>query len=402
MFCESIPRENAAPTLYVLVAVVAITQLALVGNAFADDTRQESLPSDLDDAPLVVFIVDEIVQEQIDLSSVVDTVQAHLTDIGVRLHIEWLDAIPDDKNLSQELAKRVSHDFAATAAFWLEIRATDRALYLFVPSAQGGMVSKRPIEIDTQEGLGETVGIIVRNVIDTVLRSSETGQDETESEKQTANTEKGKGGELGTDEKKAQDIAKTEGPEMSTVAPLASDSKKPPRMRVFAAWCLGFFSEGKPPAQGALIELALRVTKGLYVSLDYLIALPINVAAHHVDLEMTRHPIGIGLSYQLTFGAFAIAPMVRIVLDPVTDRASALSDTMGIQSSDATVQVSIWPGLALSYKLVKDLSLIAVVGAEFYFKQIRYTVEIEGETESIFEPFPVQPQVALGFSYSPI
>ncbi|MCP4674492.1 MAG: hypothetical protein GY854_03035 [Deltaproteobacteria bacterium] len=380
---------------------MVIAPLALTFTAFADDTQQELLPSTGDDAPLAVFIIDENVRNLIDSSTVIDTVQAQLTDIGIRLHIEWLDAIPDDNNVLRELVDRISHESAATAAFWLELRGTERALHLFVPSAEGGIVSKRPIETDTQDGLSETVGIIVRAAIDTILRSNERGQDETEPEKQTTNAEIEKDRESDADEEDYQDIVKTENSEKRAVTPPPSNLKEPPRMRISAAWCLGFFSKGEPPSQGAFVELALRIKKGLYVSLDYLIALPINVN-NHVDLEMIRHPIGIGLSYQLTHGAFAIAPLIRIVFDPVIEKVSSLYDAMEIKSTDASLQVSIWPGLVLSYKLIGDLSLIAIVGMEIYFKQIRYTVKIMEETESVFEPFPVQPQVALGFAYSPI
>jgi hypothetical protein len=288
-----------------------------------------------------------------------EAVGAQLADLPVTLEIEWVEQMPAEMRAQVDAAREVAQGRETTAVFWLDLSVPEVLLY--IEEVEGGRILVRSIG-SAGEGVEarlETVAVIVRGAVKSVLA----------------------GGQVGVE-------APPEQPE------------EPPgptgELDVFGSYALVLYSSESLTLHGARLGLSARIHGWLRAYLAYRLQVPLEVQDDLVGLDVSPHPMEAGLAGRFHLGEWYIEAAAGVVVDVVTVEVTARDDDVMTRSIDHRWLVGATPSLGVGRSLGKIASIYLAVSADVLFNEHWYAVETDGGTRTVLRPWNVRPVFRLG------
>lgn len=289
-----------------------------------------------------------------------EAVAAQLADLPVALDVEWVETIPPDLRAQVDEARDVTDRRDATAVFWVDPTQPDQ-LFLYIADPEGGRVLIRSIgaEGEGAEARLETVAVIIRAAVKAVLA----------------------GGTVGVE------------------AP-PREPEEPPgptgALDVFLSYALVLYSNEVLTLHGARFGLSARLVSWARAYLAYRLQWPLSVKDEYVGLDVSPHPIELGLAGRFHLGDWYIEAAAGLMVDVVTVDVTALEDQVMTRSVEHRWLFGATPSLALGRALGKIASIYLAVSADVLFNEHWYAVDTPEGTQTVLRPWTVRPVFRLG------
>ncbi len=305
---------------------------------------------------------------------VISSVQYHLREIDVDLHLSKQDfpsvGLPGQLAIAAAQARK--HN--AIAVFWLDLARADQ-FYLYLSGYESDRVLVRQLGGMTGEGLAEALALIVRTTVDEMLS----------------------GGRIGVESVKIVDGSN----EAMKVEEITPPVPTPQPRQVFLlemAYVYTAVSEKTPVEHGLFLGLGLSPTNQLWVRVSYTVFQPIVVKGDLSDLRIMRHPLGLGLALDVPFRRITISPELGLIVDLVTMENFNLASGMNASSDRTDIDVAATAALRADFSITDTVKVFVRVAAWVSFVQKEYVADGHSSRELLHQPFRVCPVAMAGLS----
>ncbi|MCP4602665.1 MAG: hypothetical protein GY847_19480 [Proteobacteria bacterium] len=354
----------------------AIIALVIVLGANAQDEAQDEPPRE----NIVVMIASSSQGKA--LKPIIQAVRGQLSDLPVSFDVTWVNELGPDLPAQEELAGQVADDKDATAVFWCDLSRSDK-MYVYIAAPEIGRVLVRRLDGSGPGGTPETLAIIVRASINSMLRIP------------VENTEV-------QDKQKEESDVEEQGPaEETPPAEIETPVDKENRLGVEAAYAIDMMHEEHLAVHGLALTFDVHIVKGLHVFLGYLISARIPVMKEPVRLELTRHPISIGARFAVPLGRIYLGGSVSANLDYTTEsRETRESSTIKPKQTNEMGEfgVSIAPMLRMGLRIIDYLKIFLSFGVDIALTRQEFVVEVNNNPETVFYSWAVHPIGRIGVS----
>jgi hypothetical protein len=309
-------------------------------------------------------------------------VRAQLGDLPVEVVVEQPEQMPSGLRERLDLAAETARSHGAVGAFVLEIdRADDLLVYLVEPAARRALV--RRVESSASLAAGfEELSLIVRSTSSALLEGREIGMEE-------------------VTELAARPPPEPEPePPPPPPPPPRTPAPKPEPRATTGRLAAHYVGEGYAPESGWVNGLGLRVSISpdgrLFAGLGYALFPPIDVDTGTAAARVTRHPAELFAGYEFPVERVRLGLELGARMDVVA-RSTVRTDP-GIEPTPDDRRV-LWgmAGRAVVRWLLSDrVAAGASLGAESFFNDSHYVVDLAGEREAVLRPRSVRPHAELG------
>ncbi len=348
-----------------VVAVVAFGAVARMPGAAAEPFQ------------IIVMIVPEGEEEA--LSAAIQAVESQLADLDVSFQLERVEAFPDKLSAQIEIAADVAMRHKSLSVIWCDSSNSDQVL-LYLSEATGDRLLVRRIKEVEAGGRAETLAVIVRASVNAMLRGGEIGV--AVSEIPTEQTS-------GHPERPAADRD-----EVSSESPPGPEQRHLVWLQV--AYAMYVHSRERPVIHGGHMAIGVRVFSSLSIVGGYAILQRIESTGDSGTLELARHPVELGLAWEIALGSFTLSPSLQLWFDVAV--AKMRSDRAEVAPRDNRDFVfSLLPALELGYDIFERFSLFLCAAAEVSLNAVHYVVDRRSSgKETLIDSWPVQPWIFAG------
>lgn len=350
---------------------------------------------------MVVLMVAEASQES-DFRPLMPAVRAQLSDFPVVFKVKWVDDFPGELPAQEELSVEISRDTGASMVFWCDFTQSDKTyLYLAIPALSRVVVRR----LDGS-GIGftaETLGIIVRNLVDAVIKgavdslephiSDGTPQDDkldsAAETNETAGSEVTVRGENGGEPQRQP--AQTSGLDAPQWRQWGANL-----LYVQVGYALDVLSTSHPATHGVSFFVDLSLPRDWHIFVGYVIAIPMTSEVNGVEMELRRHPALVGTRYGWKHGRWEVGAGLALSLDYVGEKLESARGSTGsvdIRTEGGELLVSLLPFFQTSFRVFSSWHLFLDAGCDLPFRRPNYVVEseIDGRRTSVFLTWIVRP-----------
>jgi hypothetical protein len=352
--------------------------LAWVGRGYAD----------ADQRLLRVLISAEQKEE---LQPVIDAVESQLTDLGVELSFEILEALPGSLDSQIELAHGLAQSHQCLAVVWWELASLAK-IYIYYSEAEQGHILVRELREPDTSSRAEALAIIVRSSVSQLLAGQEIGvRAGPDQEQVPAMSASNPVEELGP--AKDQDLSSTPSQSM----PLG-----------VSLWDLelGYWLQGYSGSSANLSGLSLglgAILAGSWrIGFQYLVLQSLRRRGQTATLELHRHPMAVGLGYIWARGRIGLRLAAAFVLDVATFANVDIQPGYRGERGCYDLVFSVSPSLGLSYEPIDRLRFFLSLVAEIPLNRKEYAAMVRSEEresmnlEKTIVPWSVQPALLAG------
>jgi hypothetical protein len=363
----------------VLAALVAVCA-ARTGAA-----QPPVAPCASSDGSPVVMIADSSRRPQ--MEPFVASIASQLGDLPVCFRVVWRDDGADEPGRGAEVAREIADATGAVVVFRLAPAPQSYQLRLFLTSRGGEREIERDVDVAPEGKPEETVAVIVRASIATAIEDSGFGEPA--------------GGAVSTPAPAPGAPAPPPVPPAALVedraVPSAPEPHAPGPVALGAAYLIGLTGVGTTPTQGAQLDIGVRIAGAFSLHAGYLALAPLDVSSQGIDLELRRHPVRVGGRFSLAHNRLELRAGAAVGIDTVAERFHATDpDAVLAAAQGLRVQVSVAPDLALGIRLNRRLYATVSLSAEVVCNQVRYAVREDGQRKTVYDPWVVQPALAIG------
>jgi hypothetical protein len=293
-----------------------------------------------------------------------EAVAAQLGDLLVTFELEWVDEMPPEMRAQVDRAREVTARRRATAVFWLDLTQPEQ-LFLYIDEPEGGRILVRSISSEGEgvESTLETAAVIIRGAVKSILAGVQVG---VEAPPEQPEERPGPTGELD----------------------------------VFLSYALMLYSSEELLLHGARIGLSARLAAWARIYLAYRLQLPLEIETAYVGLDVSPHPMEIGLAGRFHLGDWYIEAGAGLVVDVVTIDVTALEDDVMARSVDHRWLFGAVPSLAVGRNLGRIASIYLAVSADVLFNEHWYAVDTPEGTQTVLRPWNVRPLFRLGAMFT--
>ena len=339
-----------------------------------------ALPAAAADARRVVLMVPESV-DPARQEAALSAVRAQLGDLPLEVIVERPEALPADLRERLDLASRAAKTHGAMGTFVLEIdRSDDLLIYLVEPEARRALM--RRIESRGSEAAGfEEMSLIVRSTSSARAEGREIGMEA--------------GPELRPPPPE---------PEPEPAEPVVIPPPKPPPAEPESASTARlaaiYVGEEYAPEAGWQSGLGLRLSFSpdgrLSAGIGYTLLQSVTVDSGVAAARVTRHPGEVFVAYELPIERVRLGGLVGARLEVAT--RTTLRTGAGVEPTGDDTR--FYAGTALRglvhWLLTERVAIGAALGADIFFNDSQYVVEVSGETRPVLRPRTVRPRAEAG------
>lgn len=289
-----------------------------------------------------------------------EAVAAQLADLPVTFDVEWVERIEPELRVQVARAREITEQRSATAVFWIDLSVPEQ-LFFYIAEPEGDRILMRSISAEGEgvEARLETLAVIIRGAVKAILA----------------------GGKIGV-----------EAPPVEPVEPPGPSGA----LDVFLSYTLVLYSSEELLLHGARIGLSARLAGWARVFAAYRLQLPLRVEDDYVGLDVSPHPVEIGLAGRFPLGDWYLEAGVGVMVDVVTVDVAALEDNVITRSVNHHWLFGATPSLTLARNLGRIASIYLAVGADVLFNEQWYGVETPEGTRTVLRPWSVRPVFRLG------
>jgi hypothetical protein len=330
-----------------------------------------------DEQPRVVLIGSLELSEE--TGALIRAVEGQLSDLPVEFAVEWVDQIPENLSAEVDEAREITRRTEALAVVWCDLSRADE-VYLYLSDADQTRILVRRLDSGETGVRLESLAVIVRSVVDAMLR----------------------GGEIGVEVPPAEE-ERTPVPYQAP-APVETWADEPPagsgpegneRAVLFGlqvGYAASAHSSNRPVAHGVDLRLSVNARVGLEAYLGYAVRQPIAVTARDVSIDIRTHPAHIGAGWSFDLGRFGVGGGAELILDYKIQETRQVATDTAVPKGHRDLLVSVGPYLDGSLALLPDrLALRIQITVHFLINSVRYVTKESGGTRVVDDPWPIAP-----------
>jgi hypothetical protein len=329
--------------------------------------------------------------------AVIRAVEAQLSDLPVAFHVSWVARMPGDVESQVGLAGDEATRIGALAVFFCDALPPER-VSLYVAAPTGGDLLRRRLE--PSSAYAETLALIVRATVEVLLEEPEGGAALLE-----ASAWQQAGGPPAAGASEASPLRPQERPpaarpddgsgQDAQVRTPAVAARR--RLAAGAAYQLEMWSRDRLAVHGIAVELDVRLWDGLHAMARYVFVFPFGASRDGVDIELSRHPIAVGLRYCYPIGIVELIGSMALVVDPVGDQV-AVEEPMSEVEHSGEIEVGLLPGFELAVRPLRWLRPFIALGVAVPFTRVEYAIEQGPETRPVLTSWAARPWLMVGLS----
>ena len=323
--------------------------------------------------------------------AIADAVASQLTDLDVAMSVALVPNLPQGNGeILQQNARKTAEELGVSGVFWYtsETDNTVAHLNLYIKLSDGEWMIQRVLDLESVQGLAETLAIIMRSVLYVTLSQVGVGGDEGE---KTSNA-KGEPNPLDAYVNADTPVQHLE----PSPEPSQEDISSTAQLRITTAYLLGWTSTRTSPSQGLDVTVGVGIVPWLTVFAGYALLRRIKAEHHGILISVWRHPVRLGIETTMKRNRWTIGASLAASLDYVSWDLVEISPGMVAGEGDAQLELS---GVALivgTFRLYKRSWLFASAGLEFFAIRPRFIVRTALANEEAYNPWPVQPMALIG------
>jgi len=310
------------------------------------------------------------------------SIASQLDDLPICFSVAWRDEPLADAQRGAAVAREVAGASNTAAVFWLTPTQTGYQLRLFLPRRGDEGEIERNVEVPSKDGLGETLAVIVRVSITTAIADAFPAAPEKAASAEPTKPEGAPEGAAATEEREEE-------PQKNV--------RRDGIILLGAAYAIGITGARVSPAQGAELSIGARISKRFSLYASYRLFVPLEISKTGVDLALRRHPMQLGARFSYAFGRLELLAALGIGMDYVVEEYDLQEGNAALATDpEPRVQASIIPALGLAFELYRILYATFALSGDIVCNQYSYAARRDGEKTSIYDPWTVQPQLAVG------
>jgi len=321
-------------------------------------------------SPAVVAMVMPRAEEP-GLSPLVRAIRSQLLDIPIEFEtvvVEWLGSEPAAQaDLARELAGRIG----AFAVLWCDLGPPARVSFLVQGSMDGEPVV-RQVSGEARGGAMDALALIVRGVVRAALQhATQTRAEPTDSD--------------------------TAIPPVPETGPGREKTEPWRWLEIELAYAYEPFSADNPDTHAIQLGLAISLHENWCVLAGFRYILSaVTGTSESARIRLRRYPVSLGARLQWRLGEVRLAADLMATLDYVESQTWAPG--LKINQDRKDFEFTIQPSIRAGYRIASRFWLFLALGAEVFINRGSYVVVgLEGR-EQLLDPWPIRPQVVLGFS----
>jgi hypothetical protein len=353
-----------------VVALIVAVWASLASTASAEPLRRIVL--------IVPRLVDPARQQ-----AALGAVRAQLGDLAVQVVVEQPAQMPDALRERLDLAAQAAKSHGALGAFVLELdRSDDLLIFLVEPEARRALM--RRVESPASEAAGfEELSLIVRSTSSALLEGREIGMEAV--------------AELAPAPGPAPELEAAPPPQLP---PRERPQPEPSPTRSSGRLAAFYVGEAYAPEAGWLSGLGLRVSVSpdghWFLGLGYALLPPLEVDTGTAAARVTRYPGEAFAGYEFQIERARLGAELGARIEIVT-RATVRTDPGMEPTPDDSRLLWGMAGRALLGWLLSDrVSVGAALGAETFFNDSDFVVDVAGERRPALRPRSVRPRAEAG------
>jgi hypothetical protein len=316
--------------------------------------------------------------------SIVQAVRGQLSDLPVGFQVIWIDNLSSDFSTQEETARQMADDNDAKAVFWCDLSRTDK-MYLYVAVPELDRVLVRRLEGSGPGGTSETIAIIARTSIESMLKGASSMDDS--------------GWETSVEKAAAAEAAQT--PPEPPKIDAKHETGQSNRFAVEAAYAIDIMSSEHPAVHGFYLALDIYLAAYWHVFAGYVFFSAVESLESDVKLVLKRHPILVGARYIWPIKRFEFGGIVTASIDYLTENISELSydEDLTVSEDGAETSVSIVPQIYLGFRIISGIRIFGCIGADIPLRKTDYLIA-DGAVrqDAVFSSWAVRPVGRLGVS----
>lgn len=165
-----------------------------------------------------------------------------------------------------------------------------------------------------------------------------------------------------------------------------------------AGYFLSGYSVDAGAVHGGEVAVTFHLRAGWEVLLSYRVTQKITGRVGASRLDLQPHPIGLGARRRHRWGRFELGLALSIIMDYATLSTDADPTTYRASADRGDLLWSVMPTVSGSVTLIPRLRVILAVGAQIGLNWRRYVLDDQSTTETLLNPWPVQPCLMIGLS----
>jgi hypothetical protein len=329
-----------------------------------------------DEPPVVLIVAFESQRPFAD--QVKETIEIQLSEINVRLQVEWVAAPQASTREQIRQASRVNSATGALAVVWYDHRNNDHG-FLYLADADKARILLRRIDEEDEAARAETIALVVQSAVEALLR----------------------GGTIGVKEPVLEAV------EAEPVPPEREDDTTPtegaqpvigPFLGIDVAAGLQSRSTEHPFNIGFNAEIYGSFAPGVEVFLSYTLWNTMISEGKNALVRVARHPLGLGLRYGAYLGKFRLDGTAEFLADFVNQETTRIFSTVPTAQGQDHFDVifSVVPGITVARSISRRIEIFGRLSAQIPFNRVEYRYMTSDGSEIIETPWSIQPRLLLG------
>jgi len=391
---------NCSPIVH---AVLAGSVSALV--FFWGHPAQAAPVGDTENTSTVMMVAESSEKEA--FSPLISAVRAQLSDFPVVFRVKWVENFPAELPAQEEFSVSISEESGASMVFWCDFTRTDR-MYLYLAIPELARVVVRRLDSSGVGFTAETLGIMVRNLVDAVLKgavdSIQPYIPEEEQPKVPANTpaeEQPSSDSSAAEMDKSDEKPKNSGATQTLTGNVNEEStSRTEQNRVYAqvGYALDILSTSHLATHGVSFVLDVYLVKNWHLFAGYTAAVAIQAKVEGFEMALSRHPVMLGSRYGILLGRVELGGGLFCSLDYTKEKIRSVDGPFSAKTEGGEFIVSLVPFFHSSVRIYSTLFLYLNVGIDVPFNRPNYVINSKSEngSTSIFSTWAVRPIGRLG------
>jgi len=354
----------------------AITGLTLATLLAAGPIRAQTESRETQPSQRVVLIGSLELEDT--THTLIRAVEAQLSDLPVEFAVEWVDRIPENLSAEVDEARAITVRTDALAVFWCDLSRADE-VYLYLSNAEQSRILVRRLDTGEKGVRFESLAVIVRSVIDAMLRGGRIGI------------------ELG-DPAPPPTVAYETPAQVKTWSgeePAPDDPGRSERdflLGLQVGYALSGHSSRVPVTHGVDLRLSLVTRVGFEAFAGYVVRLPIAITDRDISIDIETHPAFLGAGWIFAFGRLGVGGGAEVILDFTVQSTRQVATSTAVPRDHRDLIFAAAPYLAGTCELFEDrLALRLQLEVHFVFNPVRYVAEELGDERVVHEPWPIVP-----------
>jgi hypothetical protein len=298
-------------------------------------------------------------------------IRAQLGDIAVRVAVER-GPDRDDLRAAIDAAKAFAAGDHAIGAFWLSAQGPDVMLYVAEPT--GGRVLVRRVQGGAEAAALEEIAVIARGSVEALLEGRAIGM---------------------------EPIARPPTPEAPRAVPTRiADARPPDRTlaRTLVALSGDAFAPTTPWQAGLAIGAAWSPLDRVFIGAGYALFGAVDVEAGPASARVSRHPLEIGLAYEVPFGPVSIGGEMLGELDALTRTTTRVGAGVRAAPDDLRWLGAVGGRARVLYQVAPPFRVFVNGGVDVLLNAFQYVIEGASGGTSVLAPNRFRPRLDLGLA----